>query len=107
LFISGGENIQPEEIESVLLGVDGVTAATVVPIDDDEYGKQPVAFVELAGGLTQRRIRSLLEEELPRFKIPVAFWHYPEAGDEWKPSRSALTELANDPSRAEWRRPLA
>ena len=46
MFISGGENIHPEEIERALMMIDGVLEAVVVPVSDDEYGQRPVAFIQ-------------------------------------------------------------
>ena len=46
MFISGGENIHPEEIEKALMMIDGVLEALVVPVNDDEYGQRPVAFIK-------------------------------------------------------------
>ena len=46
MFISGGENIHPEEIETALMMIDGILDALVVPVDDDEYGQRPVAFIK-------------------------------------------------------------
>ena len=40
LFISGGENVQPEEIERALLELPGVEEAIVVPVPDEEFGSQ-------------------------------------------------------------------
>ncbi len=46
MFIAGGENIHPEEIEKALMTIDGILEALVVPVDDDEYGQRPVAFIK-------------------------------------------------------------
>jgi len=46
MFIAGGENIHPEEIETALLLLDGIVEALVVPVDDAEYGARPVAFLK-------------------------------------------------------------
>lgn len=96
-FISGGENVQPEEIEAVLCRVEGVEEAVVVSVPDEEFGERPVAFVRapdgIPVGLTKR-----LQPMLPRFKIPVTFHEWPEfAGLEgMKPDRAAFRELARD-----------
>jgi O-succinylbenzoic acid--CoA ligase len=49
LFVSGGENVRPEEIEEALLRIPGVEEAVVVPVPDPEFGERPVAFVRLSG----------------------------------------------------------
>ena len=45
MFISGGENIHPEEIEGALMMIEGVGEALVVPLPDPEYGHRPIAFI--------------------------------------------------------------
>lgn len=46
-FVCGGENIQPETIEAALLECTGVEMAVVLPVDDPEYGKIPVAILSI------------------------------------------------------------
>jgi len=94
LFISGGENIQPEEIEEALCRVEGIDETVVVPVPDEEFGARPVAFVRMENGepgdLTHK-----LEPLLPRFKIPISFHPWPaEARRSVKADRTALGELA-------------
>ncbi|MBO4365302.1 MAG: o-succinylbenzoate synthase [Eggerthellaceae bacterium] len=48
MFVSGGENIYPEEIRAKLLLVPGVTDAYVFGDEDAEWGRRPVAVVEAA-----------------------------------------------------------
>jgi O-succinylbenzoic acid--CoA ligase len=79
LFISGGENIQPEEIESRLAALPGVAEAVVVPRPDAEFGARPVAFLRWScAPLPEAELRDRLGHDLPRFKIPVRFREWPE-----------------------------
>lgn len=98
LFITGGENVQPEEIEEALVQLAGVREAVVVAVPDDEYGARPIAFVRAEGDVRTEAPawRSALERMLPRFKIPDAFHAWPNgAGTEGlKPDRAALQQLA-------------
>ncbi|MGF1471078.1 MAG: o-succinylbenzoate--CoA ligase [Rubrobacteraceae bacterium] len=83
LFISGGENVQPEEIEAALERLKGVERAVVVPVPDEEFGERPAAFVQVADKDPRvDRLSGALEEELPRYKIPVAFYRWPEEADD-------------------------
>jgi O-succinylbenzoic acid--CoA ligase len=75
LFISGGENIQPEEIERELCALAGVEAAVVVPVEDAEFGHRPVAFVK--PDPDAKYLREALRRRLPGYKIPVAFHPWP------------------------------
>jgi o-succinylbenzoate---CoA ligase len=95
LFISGGENVQPEEIEEALYLLEGVEEAVVVPVPDPEFGFRPAAFVRTTGGLVEpENLAQALEPVLERFKIPVAFYEWPEGTGGMKADRSALTERA-------------
>ena len=79
LFFSGGENIQPEEVEEALSSLEGVEEAVVVPVYDPEFGARPVAFVRMAGGTVEPDVLALsLRTLLPGFKVPVAFYGWPE-----------------------------
>ncbi len=96
MFISGGENMYPEEIEQVLMQVEGIRYALVLPVENAEFGFRPLALVlpEPSSNVTKRRLVAFLERRLPRFKIPVKFYLLDEhelAGS-LKPSRSRLKE---------------
>jgi len=95
MFISGGENIQPEELESALERIDGIDRAVVVPVSDADYGRRPVAFVAAADHSVVAW-RQSLAEHLPAFKIPDAFEPLPaEAVDgRMKVDRHALRNRA-------------
>src|SRR5829696_7510258 len=93
LFVSGGENIHPEEIEDVLCRLDGVEEAVVVPVPDQEFGARPVAFVRTETGEVGDPTPEL-ERVLPRFKIPTAFHPWPEGAIGMKADRVALAERA-------------
>ncbi|MGA1842355.1 MAG: o-succinylbenzoate--CoA ligase [bacterium] len=100
MFISGGENIQPEEIEACLAGIDNVREAVVVPVIHPEFGHRPVAFLKLAdnSNLQCHCMIKRLEEMLPRFKIPDYFFPWPGEMDResLKPDRKLLKKVAED-----------
>jgi O-succinylbenzoic acid--CoA ligase len=91
LFVSGGENVQPEEIEAALCRLDGVHEAVVVPVPDEEYGSRPVAFVRKSGEVGD--LAGMLEKVLPRFKTPIIFHDWEGVGG-MKPDRGALERRA-------------
>jgi O-succinylbenzoic acid--CoA ligase len=79
MFISGGENIHPEEIEKALLSIKGIAQAIVVPKEDREFGQRPIAFIRFEGEpLEEDYIVRCLQADLPRFKIPMAFFPWPQ-----------------------------
>ncbi|SSZ30600.1 2-succinylbenzoate--CoA ligase [Aggregatibacter aphrophilus] len=57
MFISGGENIQPEEIEAKILQSDLVRQVFVLPISDKEFGQRPVAVVEFKEIFNQSAVK--------------------------------------------------
>jgi len=87
LFVSGGENIQPEEIENHLRQFSGVAEALVVPVPNERYGHRPVAFVR--GKVSAQALFLALSASLPRYKIPDLFleWPLPENTPDLKPNR--------------------
>ena len=97
-FVSGGENVQPEEIEEALCRIEGVEQAVVVPVPDEEFGERPVAFVRAPGGQPAQELAKALEPVLPRFKIPVAFhqWPEPNGPEGMKVNRAAFRRLARE-----------
>lgn len=77
-FISGGENIQPEEIEQALCSIPGIRQASVLPIADAEFGERPVAFIDdETRSHTLESIRKALQCQLPSFKHPIRILPYP------------------------------
>lgn len=97
MFISGGENIHPEEVESALLRLGDIEQAVVVPVDDKEFGQRPIAFIRTIGRKPSEKMLSLrLGEWLPKFKIPLAYFPWPDefTGELSKPDRRRAAALA-------------
>ena len=81
MFISGGENIQPEEIEKVILGSGLVKQVFVLSKSDSEFGARPVAILEFYEHFTESAVEMLcifLQTHLARFKHPVAYYPLPK-----------------------------
>lgn len=72
MYISGGENIYPAEIESVLLDLPGITEAAVVGIADDKWGEVGRAFLvtEPETTWTEDSVLEALQGRLARYKQP-------------------------------------
>jgi o-succinylbenzoate---CoA ligase len=98
LFVSGGENIQPEEIERVLLDDLSVEEAMVVPIESAEFGFRPIAFVKIAPHPEHGAadLLAILREKLPGYMIPDQILPWPShlGALGIKPSRTELRSLA-------------
>jgi long-chain acyl-CoA synthetase len=66
MFVSGGENIYPGDVERMLERHGGVAQACVVPIEDDIKGEKPVAFVVAKEG------QAIDPEDIKRFALANA-----------------------------------
>lgn len=75
LIVSGGENVYPAEIETVLLEHTGVAEAGVAGVPDARFGSRPVAWLVGQPGakvdLTALRVGC--EERLAAYKLPIRF----------------------------------
>ena len=71
-IVTGGENVAPAEVESVLLEHPGVADAGVFARSDPEWGEAVVARVVLRGGATvsEAALRDWCATRLARFKVP-------------------------------------
>ncbi len=70
MIIRGGENIAPEEVESVLYEHPDVIEAAVIGVPDDTWGERVVAAVVLRAGGEAEAIASHAREHLASFKRP-------------------------------------
>jgi len=96
LFISGGENIQPEEIEQQLLLHPNVAQAMVVTMADAEFGQRPVAVVNLNPESTLSELEQWLKPKLAGFKRPARYLHWPQGAEVGlKPSRKQIQAYAD------------
>ncbi|MBM7579672.1 class I adenylate-forming enzyme family protein [Jeotgalibacillus terrae] len=79
MIISGGENIYPQEIETVLNLLAGVRDQAVIGRHDDQWGEVPVAFVSLSDQhLTVSQIRTHCQAHLSGYKCPAQIYIVPE-----------------------------
>ena len=77
MYISGGENVYPAEIEAVLHEHPQVADAAVVGVPHERWGEVGVAFV-VADGLGDEELLAFCAERLARFKVPQSVRFVPE-----------------------------
>ena len=72
MFISGGENISPEEIEQVLMKHPAVAGAICAGIPDSKWGQSPVALVVFYNGkiASDEELKNHCRDNLADYKIP-------------------------------------
>jgi len=72
MFISGGVNVYPAEIEAELVSHPSVSDAAVVAVPDETWGEVGIAFV-VAKNMTEESLAAYLAERIARYKIPRRF----------------------------------
>ena len=72
MYIRGGRNVYPREIEEVLFAHPKVSEAAVIGIPDEKYGEQGKAFVVLSQGVqaSEEEIMNYLGERVAKYKLP-------------------------------------
>ncbi len=73
MLISGGENVYPAEVESVMTGHPAVAEVAVVGVPSARWGESPYAAVVLRPGalVTEEELIGWTRERLAHFKCPV------------------------------------
>ncbi|WP_313696228.1 AMP-binding protein [Halorarum halobium] len=70
MFVSGGENVYPPEVEDVLADHPAVDDVVVVGVPNEEWGTVGLAVVEGDESLTLAALREFCDGRLARFKHP-------------------------------------
>jgi fatty-acyl-CoA synthase len=81
MFISGGENVFPVEIENVLAAHPSVCEAAVVPAPDARWGEVGRAYVRLAAGaapLSEGELEAFCRTRLAPYKVPRSVTFVPD-----------------------------
>jgi len=76
LIISGGENINPLEIEAVLMKFPGIQNAAVLGIADDEWGYIVSAVIITQPGfnISEAELKKFLLNKISPFKVPRKYY---------------------------------
>ncbi len=72
MVITGGENVYPAEVESVLYDHPDIAEVAVIGAPDERWGERVVAVVATKAGrsITLESLRSFAEGRLARYKLP-------------------------------------
>ncbi|MFL5936984.1 MAG: acyl-CoA synthetase [Gaiellaceae bacterium] len=70
MYISGGENVYPAEVESVLHEHASVADAAVVGVTDERWGEVGVAFVAAKEPVSDEALVEHCRDRLARYKVP-------------------------------------
>ncbi len=98
MFISGGENVYPAEIERIALQHDAISEVAVIGVPDEKWGEVGKMFVVLRpehAATEGGEILDFLKEKLAKYKIPkyVVFLEALPKNDTGKINRQLLKNL--------------
>ena len=101
MYISGGENVYPGEVEKQLLTIDGIEDAVVVSKESSKWGEVGHAYLQIGRDVetdfSVEGIREKLFDKLSRYKLPQSVQclsEFPLLAN-GKINRAQLKEMAN------------
>ena len=105
MVITGGENVYPTEVETVLYSHPAIREVAVVGVPDVTWGESVTAVISLGEGtaVTEAALREFAREQLARYKVPKRFLvveDIPKSGAN-KISRAMCKEMAIEILRTE------
>ena len=77
MIVSGGENVYPIEVEKALSTHPDVAEASVIGVDDEQFGQRLAAFVVLNDGavrLPRTELKQHVRENLANYKVPRGYY---------------------------------
>jgi len=78
LIITGGENVNPYEVENELIKISEIKEACVFPLQDAQWGQIVAAALVLKSEINQEKIECDLKKNLSSYKIPKKFFFVDE-----------------------------
>lgn len=74
MFVSGGNNIYPRQVEIVIESYPDIISAAVVGIADELKGTKPYAFVTTRSAFNEEDLKEFVLTKLPHSHCPRKFW---------------------------------
>ncbi len=97
MFISGGENVYPAEVERVIRMIGDIDEAAIIGVPDEKWGEVGKAFITLKNGanFSEKLVAEHCMSHLAKFKVPKYFVHLSEMpkNDSGKIDRKLLEKL--------------
>lgn len=96
MFISGGENVYPAEIEKILIQHPKVKECCVIGVKDEKWGEVGKAFISKTDAtLTENEVQTFCQLNLAKFKVPkyIHFLEELPKSDSGKIDRKKLKSL--------------
>lgn len=108
MYISGGENVYPAEVENALFDLPEIAEAAVIGVADPKWGEVGQAFVVLRAGstITEEAIFAYCHARLAKFKCPRKITFLNElprtsSGKAHKPTLRRNAQAMTDATRSE------
>lgn len=100
MFISGGENVYPAEIEKYLYSLNEIKEVAIIGVKDERWGEVGKAFITLKeeNSLTESDVIEYCKKGLAKYKIPkhVEFLNEIPKTDAGKINKILLLKIHND-----------
>ncbi|MTI38400.1 AMP-binding protein, partial [Fulvivirga lutimaris] len=95
MFISGGENVYPAEVERILATASGIKEVAVIGVPDEKWGEVGKAFLVVNQKIDSQSLADYCCSKLAKFKIPKHYAVVDELpkNDSGKIDRKALKQL--------------
>lgn len=98
MYISGGENVYPAEVEKVLREVPGVREVAVIGVPNEKWGEAGrayLSFEESATAISADELTAYCQRHLAKFKVPLEFIFLKDLPktESGKIAKKALAEL--------------
>ncbi len=71
MFISGGENVYPAEVESIMLECEGIADIALIGVPHPKWTEVGAAYIVPRPGLTEETVRAFAKERLAGYKRPT------------------------------------
>ena len=97
LIISGGEKVDPVQVEAAIISIEGVRDAWIVAEEHSEWGAQIVCILNTDTKISQKELTEILKPKLSTYKIPKR-WIFTESmpyTPHGKRDKGQITSLLN------------
>ncbi len=76
MYISGGENVYPAEVEAAMFSHPAVADCAVIGVPDQRWGEVGAAFVTLKepGKVDETQLKAFLASQMAKYKIPASYY---------------------------------
>ncbi len=94
MYISGGENVYPAEVEHTLRQHPSIEQVAIIGVPDEKWGESGKAFIKRKNNISKEEILDFCRQKLAKYKIPkhIEFIEQLPLNDSGKIDRKKLKE---------------